>query len=149
MGADSTADSRADGRIVQATYPRPLPVVTEMTGYFWTGGSDGRLKILRCGGCGVYIHPYQGACDKCGSPDVKPVAVSGRGTVLSVTVNHQPWFPAVPVPYVIAVVELEEQANIRLMTNLEVPPEEARPGMPVKVYFEQHGEIFVPQFEPA
>jgi uncharacterized OB-fold protein len=145
MGDESTDD----GRIVQAPHPRPLPVVNEMTAYFWKGGADGRLKILRCGDCGVYIHPYQGACDKCGSSGVEPVAVSGRGTVLAVTINHQPWFPAVPVPYVIAVVELEEQANIRLMTNLDVPVGAARSGIPVKVYFEQHGEMFVPLFEPA
>jgi uncharacterized protein len=145
MGADIVDQSR----IVQPTHPRPLPEVNEMTAYFWEGGADGRLRILRCNGCGVYIHPYQAVCDKCGSTEVRPAAVSGRGTVLAVSVNHQPWFPAVPVPYVIAIVELQEQANIRLMTNLDLQPADAKAGMAVKVYFEQHGDIFVPLFEPA
>ena len=64
------------------------------------------------------------------------------------TVNHQPWLPGVAVPYVVAIVELEEQSDLRLMTNLPKTPIEAvRVGMAVKVYFEQDGEIFVPLFE--
>lgn len=135
--------------IVQAAYPRPLPQLNEMNAYFWRGGADGQLRIIKCEACALYIHPYQATCHKCGSSEVGPVAVSGRGTVLAVTVNHQPWFPAVPVPYVIAVVELEEQADIRLVTNLDIPPEDAKPGLAVKVYFERHGDIFVPLFAPV
>lgn len=130
--------------------PRPLPQINEMNQYFWHGGASGRLHILRCGGCGRYHHPYVAACSHCLSRDVKPTAVSGRGTVLAVTINHQPWFPHVPVPYALALVELEEQADIRLVTNLtNLPLEAAEPGLKVKVWFEQHGEIFVPLFEPA
>jgi uncharacterized OB-fold protein len=129
---------------------RPLPVLNEMNGYFWTSGKDGRLKILRCQACGCYIHPYAALCPKCRSPEVEPEAVSGRGVVVSFTVNHQPWFTHVPVPYVIALVELQEQSDIRLVTNLPtVPIEEVRVGMPVEVYFEPHGEVFVPLFRPV
>ena len=127
--------------------PRPLPELSEMNGYFWRSGSSGRLQIRRCGDCGTYHHPYQGACHVCGSRNVKPEEVSGRGTVIAVTINYQPWFPKVPVPYVLALVELEEQADIRLMTNLVgVAVEDAKAGMSVEVCFEQYGEIFVPQF---
>jgi uncharacterized OB-fold protein len=81
---------------------------------------------------------------------VAPVQVSGRGTVVATTLNYQPWFPEVEVPYVIALIELEEQSNIRLMTNLPcVPIEAAGAGMKVEVCFEQHGDIFIPQFRPA
>jgi len=128
---------------------RPLPGLNEMNGYFWTSGREGRLKILRCQACGLYIHPYAAICPGCRSPDVQPEPVSGRGVVTSFTVNHQPWFPHVPAPYVIALVELEEQASIRLVTNLlTVPVETVSVGMPVTVYFEQHGEVFVPLFRP-
>jgi len=129
---------------------RPMPVINEMNRYFWCGGKDGQLRIRRCGDCGRYHHPYQGCCDRCGSRNVSAVPVSGRGTVLAVTVNHQRWFPEIPAPYAIALVELEEQSNIRLVTNLlAVPIEQAKPGLAVKVHFEQHGEIFFPLFEPA
>ncbi len=133
----------------QQILPRPLPQLSEMNSYFWTGGKDGRLHIRRCGDCETYHHPYQGACHACGSRNVGAVPVSGRGTVLAVTINHQPWFPGIPVPYVLALVEIDEQSDIRLFTNLiNIAVEDAVPGMAVKVCFEQHGDIFIPLFEP-
>lgn len=129
---------------------RPLPNINEMNRYFWCGGVDGFLRILRCDVCETYIHPYAARCPKCRSPDLAPQPVSGRGRVLSFTVNVQQWLPNVATPYVIAVVELEEQANLRLMTNLpRTPIEKVKHDLPVKVYFEQHGDIYVPLFEAA
>jgi len=130
--------------------PRPLPVINEMNQHFWCGGADGRLHIQRCGACKRYHHPYVSACSQCRSREVKPEPVSGRGTILAVTINHQPWFPSVPVPYAIALVELEEQRDIRLMCNIRgLEAEEVKPGLAVKVCFEQHGDIYIPLFEPA
>jgi uncharacterized OB-fold protein len=134
----------------RASPPRPLPAINEMNRYFWCGGADGRLHILCCGDCGLFIHPYVARCPKCRSSRVAPRAVSGRGRVASFTVNHQPWLAGVPVPYVIALVELEEQSDIRLVSNLLTCPIEAvAAGMAVKVYFERRGDIFLPLFEPA
>ncbi|MCK9541433.1 MAG: OB-fold domain-containing protein [Novosphingobium sp.] len=133
--------------------PRNLPAITEMNNYFWKGGADGRLHILRCQGedCRYWIHPYAGRCPSCGGADLAPEPVSGRATVAGFTVNHQPWIPGVPVPYVIAIVELEERADLRLMTNLPtIPIEDVHIGLPVKVCFEPApGGVFVPLFEKA
>lgn len=75
--------------------------------------------------------------------------MSGRGTVFTFTVNHQAFRPEVPPPYVIAIVELAEQADLRIPTNLVAcDPDRLTCGMPVRVCFERHGEIFVPLFEP-
>ncbi len=127
---------------------RPLPLITEMNQHFWRGGEDGRLHVLRCEACGYWIHPYAGRCPQCHSDQIAPQPVSGRGSVVGFTVNHQPWVPGVKVPYVVAIVELEEQANVRLMTNLPRTPIEAvRVGLPVKVFFEQDGQIYLPLFE--
>ena len=50
--------------------------------------------------------------------------------------NHQRWMPGLEVPYVIAIVELVEQRNLRLTTNIVgCPPEAVRIGMPVQVRF--------------
>ena len=66
------------------------------------------------------------------------------------TVNVQPWIPGVPTPYVVAIVQLEEQADIRLVTNMpRTPIEQVRIGLPVKVFFEQNGDIYLPLFEAA
>lgn len=130
---------------------RPLPGINEMNDYFWQGGADGHLHILRCQGCRHWIHPYTARCPQCRSPDVKPEAVSGSATVVGFTVNHQPWQPDVPVPYVVAIVALDEQGDLRLMTNLpRVPIEAVCIGLHVKVYFEPHERgIFLPLFEKA
>ena len=128
---------------------RPLPAINEMNSYFWCGGQDGRLHIQRCQTCGLYHHPYVARCSRCRSADLKPEPVSGRGTIASFTVNYQPWAADLKVPYVIALIELAEQSNIRLLSNLPTCPiEDVKDGMEVKVFFEQNGEIFLPQFEP-
>ncbi len=130
--------------------PRPLPNINEMNRDFWCGGADGRLHIHRCGACKRWHHPYVAACPACLSRDVKAEPVSGLGKVKAVTINHQPWFPAVPVPYAVILVELDEQEDIRLPANLvNAPVEAAQPGLKVKVCFQQYGDIFIPVFEPA
>lgn len=128
---------------------RPLPNLNEMNSYFWQGGRDGRLYILRCQACAYWIHPFAGRCPDCGSDQIAPEAVSGQAIVAGYTVNHQPWIPGVEVPYVVAIVELAERSDLRLMTNLpRIPIEEVRIGLPVQVYFEpQERGIFLPLFE--
>jgi uncharacterized protein len=74
--------------------------------------------------------------------------------VLTYTVNYQPFNPAVPVPYVIAIVELDEQADLRIAANIvDCEPDSVRIGLPVEVRFERHdvegGVAFVPVFAPA
>src|SRR5262249_59291809 len=86
----------------------------------------------------------------CRSRDVTPETLSGLGTVVTYTVNHQRWMPGLEVPYVIAIVELVEQRNLRLTTNMVgCAPEGVRVGMPVKVRFRRvTDEISLPIFEP-
>jgi len=130
--------------------PRTLPELTDRTRAFWTGGEHGKLMIARCQSCGNYIHPPQPICPKCFSRDVQPEAVSGLATLASFTVNHQQWMPDMEVPFVIAIVELEEQPSVRLTTNIvNCPIEDVRIGMKLKVTFEQQDDIFLPLFEPA
>ncbi len=133
--------------------PRPAPrILTPLTPEnraFWTGGARGELMILRCAACRRWVHPPVAACPDCGG-GLTAEAVSGRGTVFTFTINHQPYNPAVPPPYAIAIVELDEQDGLRFTTNIvNVDLDEIEIGMPVRVVFEQHGEVFVPVFEPA
>jgi uncharacterized OB-fold protein len=73
--------------------------------------------------------------------------VSGDGTVFTFTVNHHPFDPTLPVPYVIAVVELVEQPDLRMVANIvECAPEDVAVGMPVRVAFQQHDDSLVPVF---
>ena len=129
---------------------RVLPRVTPWNEHFWKGGAEGRLLFLRCRDCATWIHPPSPLCPDCHGKHVEPEAVSGRATVLTYTLNHQPWVPAPDHPYAIAIVEIEEQRGLRLMTNIvHCPAEQVRIGMPVRVVFEQHDDVYVPLFEPV
>jgi uncharacterized OB-fold protein len=125
----------------------PAPLLTDDNRDFWTGGRDGELRIVRCNDCGYYIHPPSPRCPQCLSDDVAPHAVSGRGSVYTFTVNQRAWSPGLEVPYVIAIVALDEQADLRLMTNIVgCAADEVAIGMPVQVEFREQGEAYAPVF---
>lgn len=130
----------------------PARILTPLTAEnrsFWTGGERNELLILRCASCRRWTHPPAARCEECDGVLVAE-AVSGRGTVFTFTINHQPYNPAVPVPYAIAIVELAEQAGLRFTTNIvNCALDAIEIGMPVRVVFEHQGEVFVPVFEPA
>lgn len=129
--------------------PRQLPALEEETAFFWTAGVDGQLKICRCDGCKRYLHPPLPRCPGCGSAQVNPSPVSGRARVVSFTVNYQPWVPGLAVPFVFAAVELIEQAELYVFTNVVgCPVETVQIGMAVEVMFEPHGDLFLPLFQP-
>jgi uncharacterized OB-fold protein len=70
--------------------------------------------------------------------------------VATFTVNHQPWYPGLDPPYVIAIVEIDEQREVRLTTNIvNCEVEDVEIGMPVRVTFEAHEDVWIPLFEPA
>ncbi len=127
---------------------RPLPERTPENDFFWTSGADGVLRFLHCGACRRFLHPPQPACHRCGGP-VEPREVSGRGTVVGVTVNHQPWLPDMPPPYVIALVAIDEDPLVRLTTSIvDAVPEAVRIGTRVGVRFEPHEDVWLPVFTP-
>ena len=133
---------------------RVLPRLTDKNRDFWTGGAQGELRFWRCQDCGYYLHPPQPLCPECHSKNLATEAVSGRGTVSTYTINHQPWMPGPELPFVVAIVEIEEQPSVRLMTNIvHCPVADVRIGMPVRVWFEMHpdpdGDVYIPLFEPA
>jgi uncharacterized OB-fold protein len=129
---------------------RPLPVLDEQTGYYWCGGAQGQLLIARCDRCRLYQHPPLQRCSGCGGDEFTPSPVSGRGRVATYTVNHEPWIPGLPVPFVFAAVELQEQSGLYVFSNIVSPRAvvQVRVGMPVVVFFERHGDIYLPLFRP-
>lgn len=127
----------------------PLPALTEENHAYWTGGARGELLVDRCVACGHWLHPPGPFCAECHGTEIAPTAASGLGTVYSFTVNHQRWHPDLEVPYVIVVVELDEQAGLRLTTNLrDCPVESVHIGLRVRVCFEDRDGIHLPQFRP-
>ncbi len=131
-------------------FKRPLPQLTDSNRFFWTSGEDGKLRFLKCSDCGNLIHPPVPICDKCLSMNQEVAEVSGRATLAAVTVNHQMWMPMIEPPYVIALVEIEEQVDVRLTTNIVKCEEgDLEIGMPLEVEFEHYEDVYLPVFRPA
>jgi uncharacterized OB-fold protein len=129
---------------------RLLPTLNEYNRAFWTGGSEGSLRLQRCSHCDYYIHPPAPVCRRCKAMDgLDPVDVSGNATVITYTINRHPWSEG-QEPYAMALVQLDEQADLRLVTNIvDCPFEDIHIGMRVHAVFEPVDDIFVPVFAPG
>jgi uncharacterized OB-fold protein len=127
---------------------RPLPLPDPETAFFWEATARRKLEILRCQTCKTWIHYPKPSCWNCSSGDLKPEEVSGRGTIYSYTVTHQD-VPGYTAPFAVVIVELEEQAGLRMVSNVvDVPPEDVRIGMPVEVTFQPVAEdVWLPLFK--
>ena len=126
---------------------RPLPELTPATEWFWTSGAEGHLRIQRCQDCHTFVHPPVPICPVCRSRHWEPTVVSGRGTIIGVTVNRHQWHPDFTPPYVIAVVALAEEPTVRLTTNIvDADPDQVTIGQEVTVTFEHHEDVWLPLF---
>jgi uncharacterized OB-fold protein len=136
--------------VVPGERERPRPQITPDSRPFWTAGARGELHIQRCRACGFYIHPPAPLCPGGLGRDLSGAAVSGRGRVFSFTINHHRWRPDLPLPYIVALVELAEQPGLRVATNLvDCSPEQVHIDMPVEVLFEEAGDLHIPLFRPV
>jgi uncharacterized OB-fold protein len=128
---------------------RKLPKLVPESAFYWSSCEDGRLRIQRCGACGHWQQPPWPRCTRCHSEDVSPQPVSGRARVATYTINHEPWLPGLDVPFVFAAVELEEQPELYVFTNILAPAGSVRRGQAVTVTFEQHEDVWLPMFVPV
>ncbi len=126
---------------------RPLPQLTPMNEWFWTSGADGLLRVQRCDDCRTFVHPPVPICPACRSRAWSPTTVSGRGTVIGFTVNHQQWLPGFEPPYVVANVALADAPGVHLTTNVTgCEPDDVHVGQVVAVHFEQQEDVWIPLF---
>jgi uncharacterized OB-fold protein len=147
MASDKIESTDFQGGIEGAAPFRVLPRYAEEEAAFWKCGEHDRLEIQFCNACKHWNHPATPICPLCHSRDVSSKPVSGRGTIYSYTINVQAWNPTFEHPYAIAVIELEEQSDLRLVSNVYgCKPEDLYIGMPVEVFFEAWEEIWLPLF---
>ena len=132
-------------------YRKPLPRIDEETRGFWEALARHELYVQRCRDCGTRRFYPRALCPACLSDSTEWQRASGRGTVYTFTVTRQNQSAGFrdALPYVLAVVELEE--GVRLMTNLiGCAPDAVRIGMPVEVVFEDvTPEVTLPMFRPV
>ncbi|SEP34897.1 bifunctional MaoC family dehydratase N-terminal/OB-fold nucleic acid binding domain-containing protein [Amycolatopsis saalfeldensis] len=124
------------------------PVISRDTAFFWEGLKAGELRIQRWGT--TLRHP-PGPMPPDGSLDAVPdyVVASGRGTVYSYVVHHHPAVPGKRLPFVVALVELEE--GVRVMAELlDAGPDEVHIGLPVLAAFVRvDDELTLPAWKVA
>lgn len=114
---------------------RVTPLVSLDTEFFWAGTKAGELRIQRLPD-GSLRHPPIPALWKDKSEQTDYVVASGRGTVFSYVVHHAPKVPGRQLPFVVALVELEE--GVRMLGELRgIEPADVQVGLPVQVGFEK------------
>lgn len=128
------------------TAARKLPELEPVSAFFWLSGEDGRLRIQRCQSCHRYQHPPTAICPVCRTDTMAPEVVSGRGRIKTFTVNAQVWIEGMTEPFVFAAIELEEQAELYVFSNVLAPPAAVKSGLPVMVTFEHQEDVWLPLF---
>ena len=129
---------------------RPQPYQMPEAEFYWSSGADGVLRIQHCDDCDSLVHPPKPVCHYCRSTNQSVAEVSGKGTVVGVTVNHQQWLPSFEPPYVVASVALAEDPRVFVTTNIVgCEPDDVYVGMPVEVEFEEDDGTWFPIFHPT
>ena len=132
-------------------WKKPLPTISGETRPYWEACRRGELLVQQCDACQAYQFYPRGICAACWSGEVRWVRSSGRGTVWTFTVTRQNRTPGFSeeVPYILALVELEE--GVKMFTNVvECDPGDVAIGMPVEVTFVRVTEqVSVPFFKPV
>jgi uncharacterized OB-fold protein len=146
-----TTMTSSDFTLAPGVMPTPtLPATSALTQPFWDAAAQGRLLLPRCNACGRHFFRPEVACTHCFATDWGWVQASGLGTVYSFTVVHKAPAPGFVVPFVLAVVELDE--GPAMLSNLVGGNEQAPGciGMRVRVRFEEVARgVHLPRFERA
>ena len=133
------------------TPQKPVPIVNPWVKPFWDAARKEKLIIQKCQDCNNHIFYPRIACPHCFSDKVEWVEASGKGTVYSYTVvtNNAPSAFIADMPFVIAIVKLEE--GVQMLSNIiKCNPDDVVCDMPVEVTFEKLDEEFtLPKFRPA
>jgi uncharacterized OB-fold protein len=109
------------------------PASSRDTKFFWDGVNAHELRIQRRPD-GSLQHPPVPALWADKEAAIDYVVASGKGRVFSFVVHHAPKVPGRTLPFVIALVELEE--GVRMLGELRnVDPAVVEIGMPVRAMY--------------
>lgn len=109
------------------------PASSRDTKFFWDGVNAHELRIQKRPD-GTLRHPPVPALWADKEAPVDYVVASGKGTVFSFVVHHAPKVPGRTLPFVIALVELEE--GVRMLGELRnVDPATVEIGIPVRATY--------------
>ncbi|QTJ70260.1 OB-fold domain-containing protein (plasmid) [Rhodococcus sp. ZPP] len=120
--------------MIEVHHARPLPTPGELTAPFWAAARERRLVRPVCDDCSRSFFTPQLICPHCLGEEWSYQTSTGRGIVYSSTVVHRSPSPALPAPYELAIVEMDE--GWQLLTNIVTTGDEPTPiGARVEVTF--------------
>jgi uncharacterized protein len=109
------------------------PASSRDTAFYWDGVNAHELRIQKLAD-GSLQHPPVPALWQDPAAPIAYVVAGGKGTVFSFVVHHAPKVPGRTLPFVIALVELEE--GVRMLGELRnVDHAEVKIGMPVRTTY--------------
>jgi uncharacterized OB-fold protein len=94
------------------------------------------LEGYKCGNCNAVFLGVRSVCSKCGARDqMDTVTLANSGKLYSYSIVHRS-FPGIDVPYVSAVVDLDDGVAIKgNLIDVEPDPAKIAFDMPVEVVF--------------
>lgn len=97
---------------------------------------DPYLEGHKCGKCDAIYLGERSICSKCGVRDqMGTTKLSTQGNLYSYAIVHRS-FPGIEVPYISAVVDLDDGATLKgNLINVDPDPEKIEFGMPIEVIF--------------
>jgi len=136
-------------RFFPDTMPPPLADATSLP--WWQAAAEHRLVVQRCAACGHTRLPPAPVCPRCRSVESDWKEVSGRGEVYTYSVVHRAIAAGQELPYVIAVISLEDSGGVRIISNLVgVNLDEVEIGLSVELVWEDmSADLAIPRFRPV
>jgi uncharacterized OB-fold protein len=129
----------------------PPPMADAITLPWWQAATEHRLVVQRCTACDHTRLPPAPVCPECRSDASDWQEVPGRGEVYTYTLVHRPIAAGQELPFVIAVVALEDAGGVRMISNLVgVDPDDVAIGLPVELVWEDmSADLAIPRFRPT
>ena len=130
----------------------PVPVPQQESDFYWEKLKAHELWLRKCNETGkAYFYPRD-ISPFTFSRDTSWIQSSGKGTLFTYAICYTP-IPRYtgPVPFIIAMVELEEGPLIPTnIVGVEPDPSNLTIGMPVEVTYEDNTDtITLPKFKPV
>jgi len=124
---------------------------SSLTRPFWDATRNRELHLQWCTDCDAPVHRPRERCPHCSGSALTWRPSTGTGTVYAVSVQHRsmPVGPPGDAPYAVVLVDLDD--GVRLMSNIVgIAPDAVTVGDRVQVTWEPLADgRHLPQFEPV
>jgi uncharacterized protein len=156
MPTDSTSTSVASASSsVAGLLPDALATIgpDAWSAPYWDAAREHRLLFARCTGCSKFNFPAVPFCGVCLTQSIDWVESSGLATLYSFTIVRHGVTPDLlgSLPYVIAVVDINDSPGVRMLTNVvDCDLEALQIGDALKVYWHDTPDgVAIPRFTLA